>query len=203
MDVARPIRRSPRTARGFSLMELLTAIAIVAIVSSIAVPGLLTMVRNSRLSAVSNDLLASLQNARTESVKRQTQTVVCWAADTTATTPTCSYGAGAAWIVFQDTNGNWQHDANEPLLERHDALDATLSVKTAGQSVIAFNATGFATPTALFNRMTNAVFCDKRGVVALGASSTARAVVISATGRARVANSLSDVLGALNGVACP
>jgi len=51
--------------------------------------------------------------------------------------------------------------------------------------------------------MTNAVFCDKRGVVALGASSTARAVVISATGRARVANSLSDVLGALNGVACP
>ncbi len=206
MDLAPPIRsarRRPRASRGFTLMEMLTTVAIVTIVGSFAVPSLLSMVRNSRLSSVSNDLLASLQNARTEAVKRQAQTVVCWVADTTAASPACSYGNGAAWIVFQDTNANWQWDANEPIIERHDALDSTLTVKTAGQSVIAFNATGFAAPTALVNRMTNAVFCDARGVVALGASSTARAVVISPTGRARVANTVTDVRAALNGVACP
>jgi hypothetical protein len=94
-------------------------------------------------------------------------------------------------------------DTNEPILERHGAIDSTISARADGQAIIAFAPTGFAVPSAGV-AMRNVVFCDSRGVVTLGASSTARAVRISATGRARVVNTVTDVRAALaTGVTCP
>jgi hypothetical protein len=76
-------------------------------------------------------------------------------------------------------------------------------MRADGQAVIAFAPTGFAVPSAGV-AMRNVVFCDSRGIVALGSSSTARALIVTATGRARVANSVSDVTAALaSGVSCP
>jgi type IV fimbrial biogenesis protein FimT len=198
MDVA-AARPAPRTRRtgGFTMIELMTSLTIIAIVGSIAIPMLTTMIRNNRLTTVSNDLLGSLMNARTEAVKRQAQVVLCAVPDATATLPVCSLSGATGWVVFQDSNGNWALDANEAVIERRPAIDATITARSNG-GVIAFSAAGFPVPTALLTPLRNVVFCDARGIAALGTnSSTARAVVISVTGRAQVVSTVSQVTAAL------
>ena len=61
-------------------------------------PMMSTMMRNSRLTSVSNDLLGSLMNARTEAVKRQSQVVLCATPDATATPPGTCTSAGSPGI---------------------------------------------------------------------------------------------------------
>ena len=195
--------RRPALQLGFTLLELMLTLTIAGIVAGIGVPAMRTMMLNNRLTGVSNDLLASLQHAREEALKFQTNVVVCGSPDSTAAVPTCGNGNGG-WIVFQDLNGNYQVDANETILERHQALDATIFVRADGQAV-QFNPSGFATPPGVVVPLRNIVFCDSRGVVQSGAKSTARGVVVSTTGRARVVSSVADVNAALAviGGTCP
>lgn len=55
---------------GFTLIELMVVVALVAIVASFAVPSFQTMIANSRLASSTNDLVGVLNFARTEAVKR-------------------------------------------------------------------------------------------------------------------------------------
>ncbi len=198
-------RASRARGRGFTLLELMMTLTVVGILVGIGVPSMRTMVLNNRLTSLGNDMLASLQHARTEAIKRQSNVVLCAVADSTVANPICTNGAATGWIVFQDTNGNWQADANEPIIERHPAIDPLIMVRADGQAVVAFASTGFALPAGLQVPMRNIVLCDSRGVIASGSTSSARAVLISATGRARVAALQADVLLALaaTGGTCP
>jgi len=56
--------------RGFTLMELLVTLAVVAIVASLAVPSFQNMIATQRVRSAANDLVASLNFARSEAVKR-------------------------------------------------------------------------------------------------------------------------------------
>jgi len=192
---------------GFTLLELMVALAVAGILFAIAVPNLRTFIQNNRLTAASNDLLASLQLARTEAVKRQANVVVCATTDSTAANPTCSFGGGNAWIVFQDTNRNWQADGapGEPVIERHVALDPSISIRGDGNAIVAYGPSGYALPAGPQVPTADVVFCDVRGVQASGLNSTARTVVIAPTGHARAFSSATDVNAsmALIGGTCP
>ncbi|WP_372778456.1 GspH/FimT family pseudopilin [Litorivivens sp.] len=56
--------------RGFTLMEMLVTLAVVAIVASLAVPSFQNMIATQRVRSAANDLVASLNFARSEAVKR-------------------------------------------------------------------------------------------------------------------------------------
>lgn len=64
-------------SQGFSLIELMIAIAIMVILSSIAVPGFQALTQNSRASALANELTTAFNLARSEAVKRGVQVSVC------------------------------------------------------------------------------------------------------------------------------
>lgn len=60
----------PSRSAGFTLIELMMVVAILAIVMSIGVPSFNTMIKNNRLTAASNDIAGALHFARSEAVRR-------------------------------------------------------------------------------------------------------------------------------------
>jgi type IV fimbrial biogenesis protein FimT len=186
---------------GFSLIELMVTLSVAAILVAIAIPNISGFMRNSRLTSGVNDLLHAFNVARTEAIKRQAgNVVVCGTTGPRLAAPACAYNTFRGWIVFVDADRNWQFSAGDTILERHAVLDTTVTVKTdANSNVVSYAPTGFANgadpavpgvnPTGFM------VLCDSRGVVAAGNNSTARAVVISPTGRARTSAVQSDITG--------
>lgn len=182
--------------RGFTLIEMMVTITVAAILTSIAVPNLRNFIQNNRLSSGVNDLLHSLNLARTDAIKRQNgNVVVCGSTAPTVANPVCTYNTFSGWFVFVDLNNNWQHDNGEQVLESHAPLDASVTVKAdANNDIVSYAPTGFANlPGAAFPTNT-LVFCDVRGVRQVGAQSTARALTISRTGRARSSPLYADIV---------
>ena len=184
---------------GFTLVELMVTLTVVGILIGSALPNMRDFIRNNRLTGGVNDMLHAIQVARSEAIKRQQgNVVVCGTASVTGADAamTCNYATFKGWFVFQDTNGNWQHDAGEPVIERHELLDASITVKTDAQDrIVSFGPSGFANPAGARRPMRTLVMCDSRGVVAAGANSTGRALFITPTGRARATSSFGDVAG--------
>jgi type IV fimbrial biogenesis protein FimT len=178
--------------------------------AGLAVPSLRAYFLNNRLTGGANDMLHSFNLARTEAIKRQGgNVVVCGTTGPRLAAPVCEYNTFRGWIVFVDANGNWQYDAGDTILERHAVLDATVTVKAdATSNIVSYAPTGFGNPAfAGINPTLYMVLCDSRGVTAVGSGSTARAVIISQTGRARVTASQNDIttvaLPKVVGGACP
>ncbi|MNF65692.1 putative major pilin subunit [compost metagenome] len=65
------------TSKGFSLIELMIAIAIMVTLAGIGVPAFQNMVLNNRIVTTTNGLLGTLQLARSEAVTQRRQITVC------------------------------------------------------------------------------------------------------------------------------
>lgn len=88
-----------RTGAGFSLIELMTAIAVAAILMAIAVPSFTALINGSRLTTQANELVASLQYARSEAIRLNRKVTLCPSSDGSS----CSDAGGwARWIVRMD-----------------------------------------------------------------------------------------------------
>ena len=183
------------------------ALTVTSILAFLVGPNLRDYVRNSRLTGASNDLIHSLSVARAEAVKRQQNVVVCASNAPLQAAPACSGGSFHGWFVFVDLNKNSQFDGQDVLLEQHDLVDASVTVVQDGSSLQTYAPTGFALPPLAGVVPTrNVVLCDQRGNVAdMVGTSTARTVMVTATGRPRVSRTIGDVTTALGaiGAGCP
>ena len=59
-----------KVCRGFTLIELMVTIAVVAILTTVAVPGFRDLIRNNRVTTQTNEVVSALNFARTEAIKR-------------------------------------------------------------------------------------------------------------------------------------
>jgi type IV fimbrial biogenesis protein FimT len=109
-----------RAQKAFTLIEILVTVAVAGVLLGIAAPAFTTFVLNNRITSQTNDLIAILAVARSESAKRGVRVTVC--ATTDYSTPSCTGGGASAWklgyIAFADQNGNGAFDAATDVLLR-------------------------------------------------------------------------------------
>lgn len=123
---------APSRERGYTLIELFVVIGIIAIVSAVAFPSFREMINANRLTGAANELVASLQIARAEAIRRNARVLICPSTNGT----TCG---GANWgrhISFVDVDRNGSADGG--LVLRDTVIDAPTQV-VGSPAVVAVN----------------------------------------------------------------
>jgi type IV fimbrial biogenesis protein FimT len=92
--------------RGFTLVEAMVVMAIIAILMAVAVPTFRDFTASRAVSAQISDFAGSLRLARTEAIKRGRAVVICRTADAQAEEPTCAAGTDwkSGWLIMQGDN---------------------------------------------------------------------------------------------------
>lgn len=133
---------------GMTLVELITAVAVALILMTVGIPLYQGLVANGALVAQTNQLVAALQLARSEAVKRVSTVSVCAVADASAADPVCASSAAwqQGWLVFLDANANGGRDSGETVLRVWSAHSrpSVMSVNPSGVVSVSFGARGAA-----------------------------------------------------------
>lgn len=114
--------------RGFTLIEMLIALAVAGILLALAGPNFREAIDANRLTSTANELTAALQLARAEAIRQNRRVVLCRTEDGSSCSAASSTWPG--WILFADTDANGVRGAAEPVI-KSGVFDASLLVKSS------------------------------------------------------------------------
>lgn len=98
-----------RRYSGFTLIELMMVLVVMAIILSVAVPSFRTMFANNQSISISEDLIVAVNLARSEAVKRGKLVSICRTTTGNTTTPACASATGdwnTGFIVYIDKSAS-------------------------------------------------------------------------------------------------
>ncbi|MGE0098543.1 MAG: GspH/FimT family pseudopilin [Hydrogenophaga sp.] len=104
-----------RHARGFTLVEILVALGLFAVIVAFAAPSFANMARRHRVDAFKDSLIGTIQLARTEAIRLGEPVVLRRVEPCPEATSRGDWRCG--WLMFADPNGNQALDQNESLLQ--------------------------------------------------------------------------------------
>jgi type IV fimbrial biogenesis protein FimT len=152
--------------RGFTLIELMVVVTLVAVLSAIAVPSFRDLLLNQRLAASTSEFVAALSTARAEALKRS-QTVTL--------TPRTVNDWNSGWEVRSTIDGAVTTLRAFDPLPGGVTVDPDLGNALGGK--LSYDANGFSRKGDAY----------QMGCIAFKAETGRRsAVVVSASGRPRV-----------------
>jgi type IV fimbrial biogenesis protein FimT len=166
--------RSP--ASGFTLLELMITVAIVAVAIQVAVPSLVTFQRNAELTSTANDFVSLLNGAKSEAMARGVSTLV-------VPTDGTNWSTGAVSFVDIARTGDSTSTGNLRLRSLQ-SLPSYLTV--AGPGSFKFDPSGFAIAN---NGTISMVRNDTSGTEQLRQT---RRVKVANTGRVRACTPTSS-----------
>ena len=184
------MKLSTARLRGFTLIELMVTIAIAAILMVVAVPSLITYQRNSEMTSFANTLLASINAARGEAMKRGRYAMVV---------PADGVAWASGWVVFVDVDVTKTYNAAyDVLITAKEAPPSYLTVtgnNTALEAApyIMFDPSGYAAKKSTSPTGPNLTLTIARNDVSSAeAAEQTRRLVVAITGRARVCKPATD-----------
>jgi type IV fimbrial biogenesis protein FimT len=181
--------------RGFTIIELVVTVALVAILLRLAVPSFTTWVRNAQMRSVAEAVQNGIRNAQTEAVRRNRQVVFALTNDEPAVDAT-AVDNGRNWFIrtVPATAG----EAPE-FVEGGSFGETSRGVAIAGVAEICFNSQG-----RLVANTTGGLACDAAAtaynVTQVGAERRLR-VTVASGGQLRMCDPAKDIAVAPDG--CP
>jgi type IV fimbrial biogenesis protein FimT len=154
---------SSHNFRGFSLIELLVTLALVAILGALAAPSMVDYGIRNTLRSIGNDFSGSILKSRNEAIGKNTCVTMCMS--TTVDTaiagtsgPRCSTSGDdwqVGWIAFlnESCNNSWTYPHTSPTDTAYDEAGLIVSkravsgpyslmTQTSGRRRLDFNARG-------------------------------------------------------------
>jgi type IV fimbrial biogenesis protein FimT len=136
--------------RGFTLLELMASIAILAIVAGFAVPSFILIIENNRSQAATEAFFSTLIAARSEAVKRNQPIVLCKSADELTCTNANDWEQG--WLAYADVDADSVFDVGEPIVQTNQALrGATLRASFGANDIFVYQPDGALAANETFN----------------------------------------------------
>ena len=162
-----------RNQTGFTALELIVTMAIIAVLLTMGVPAVQNYSWNLRMKTAMEQLQTDLYQARSHAISHNNQTVICPATDGSDCSGISAWQNG--WIIFTDINGDRQRQDPEPL-HHHAGAVSLLSISSSmSRKYIRFYPNGSAPGSNV-----TILFCDKRGAAHAGT------ITVSNSGRIRM-----------------
>jgi len=124
--------------RGYTLIEALVSLSIVAVLAAIAIPSFADHIGRQRVAVATNGLNTAFRYARSEAITRATRVAVV---------PAEAADWRNGWVVFIDTNDNGALDTGETTLQHFAAAGQGVTIAGVGSDldkVVSYNQDGFA-----------------------------------------------------------
>lgn len=176
-----PLIKSNHRSLGFTLIELMVTLSLLAILTAVATPSFVSFQRNSELTSITNTLIASLNAARSEAMKRNMNAMVVTANN--------DKDWSQGWYVFVDADRDGAYSASDitvmsqPALPSYITISGTNSV-ISNPSYIQYDGSGFSKPKS--GDFANSTFKLARNDTKNTDYNQSRFIIISVTGRIRV-----------------
>lgn len=181
-------RRSSVQVGGFTLIELMATIAVAAVLLLVAVPNFVQFQRNAQLTSLTNTLIASINAARGEAMKRGAYAML---------TPADGSNWSSGWIVFVDKDLSTTYDsANDDIVVQQPAPSSYITISgtgTAGGSApyVLYDGSGYSkTKSGGFGQLTLSI--ARNDVGSDRVLQETRRIVVSLSGRTRTCRPATD-----------
>jgi len=131
-------------ASGFTLIELMTTLTLVAIILAIGIPSMNGFIQSNRISSEMTAFAGDLQFARAEAIKQGIPVVLCASSNGTSCSGANAWQAG--WIVYADVDSSGGQGSGESAIRARPAWRSSDTfTATPSMTSITFTRDGFAT----------------------------------------------------------
>lgn len=168
---------------GFTLIEMMVAVALTALLLSMAVPALQQFTSNARQTSTINDFVSSMHIARSTAVTTNFRTTIC-ASSNGVNCESVTWDQG--WIVFSDRDSDQTVDNDETIVASSDGAEG-LDIQSAefGEFLM-YRPNGRVMTASAAGNSGQFTVCDSRG------SEHAKVLIVDLSGRPRLSYNQAD-----------